>query len=119
MSHTKTVLLLLLSILGLLALLVLEILRGLAGEDAAAMVIPIGILISVTALPVVLLTLWSARWTVWLSMLIATLMSLFHLAHLVEHLVAFDVPMPLLILVTMLIPSVAAVVLLWRGRSTT
>ncbi|MEM1262256.1 MAG: hypothetical protein AAGH76_07655 [Pseudomonadota bacterium] len=116
MTYARPVILLTLAFAGMVALIALEILQGAFGEDAAGMVTPLAIVFSVFSLPILLLTLFSGRWAIWLAFGIAVLMTLFHAMHIAEHGMAGDIGIALLIAVTMFTPSLAAVALLWSTR---
>ncbi|MEM8982645.1 MAG: hypothetical protein AAGC71_06440 [Pseudomonadota bacterium] len=116
MTYVKPAILLTLAFAGMVALIAVEMLQGAFGEDAASMVMPLAIVFSVSALPILLLTLFDGRWAFWVAFAIAVLMSLFHAMHIVEHGMAGDYGVTLLIAVAMFAPSLAAVVLLWMSR---
>ncbi|MEM6706066.1 MAG: hypothetical protein AAF690_25340, partial [Acidobacteriota bacterium] len=114
MQHRRAAVLLIVPVLGLLALVVFEMLRGFAeGSFDAAALPPVGLLVaivSLSALPVILLSLFESRSVLWCSLAIAGLLSLFHGLHAVEHLTASDFELLALIAVTMLTPSLSAAV---------
>ncbi|MEM9403973.1 MAG: hypothetical protein AAGA44_15995 [Pseudomonadota bacterium] len=112
----RPIVLLVIGVIGILALIAIEIMRGMVGDAAAEMLVPLIVMICVASSPVLLLTLVDARWAYWLSLIVAGLLSLFHALHVAEHAIANDFGLLALIVVTMLIPSVSATALLWRGR---
>ena len=116
MNALRPALLLTLAVAGLIALIALEVMQGMSGENAEGMLVPLASMVCIAAVPVLLLTLFSARWTFWVAFGVAALMSLFHAMHVVEHIVAADYAMTVLIIVTMLAPSAGAATLLWQQR---
>lgn len=104
---------------GMVALIVLELLSGSFSPGSAdGMLMPLAILLSLSALPVILLAMTSARWAFWLSFVLSSLLAVFHGIHILEHAMASDHAVTLLVVFTMFAPSLRAALLLWRHRPT-
>ena len=119
MQDSRTAVLLLIPVAGMIALITFEVVRGIAAGSGVDGLPPVGMLVGViclSALPVILLTCSGASLARWISFGIAVLMSLFHAAHILEHVSASDITMTALILVTMFAPSVLAAIQLWKMR---
>ncbi|MEM9305181.1 MAG: hypothetical protein AAGE01_23930 [Pseudomonadota bacterium] len=116
----RVALLLALPLAGLVALLVFEIMRGLAGDgyDPGALppVAALSVMLCLTATPVIALCLSSGAAARWLAFGIASLLTLFHAMHVVEHAAVGDWSLLALIAITMLLPSGAGAGLLWTTR---
>lgn len=116
----SAVALLLLGFAGMITLIVIELLRAVTAQPIDASLIPpawmLATLLCIAALPVILLTLWTAAAARWTAFAIALLLAVFHVAHVVEHAVLADFTVGALILVTMFIPSAAATWRLWQAR---
>lgn len=108
--------LLLLNFAGLIALLLLEII-SVPGELTQEAAMPIAILLSVAALPVILTTITDAALARWASLVVAGLLTLFHGLHVFgEHLPGGDYPGAILITATMLVPCALAAWRLWQAK---
>ena len=116
MSPTRPLVLLVLSVVGMLSLIAFEIMRGMSGDNATEMFTPLVVMMCIASLPALLLAIFSARWAYWGALALAALLSLFHTLHVVEHAMGGDYAITALIIVTMLIPTAGATVLLWQQR---
>ena len=106
-------------VIGMVALIALELVRAMAlanGADALPPAEMLAGVICLSAVPVILLASSSATLAYWVSLVVAVLMSLFHLMHVLEHLMHKDISIAGLIIVTMAAPSLMAAVRLWCGR---
>lgn len=111
--------LILLGVVGVVALIVFELVRGLNSTPIDIGLPPISMLaglLCVASLPVILLSLGRSAAIIWISLVIAVLMTLFHGMHIFEHVGAGDVEMSLLIAITMFAPNAAAAWLIWGAR---
>ncbi|MEM6857349.1 MAG: hypothetical protein AAF559_05710 [Pseudomonadota bacterium] len=78
----------------------------------------LAVLMSLAALPVIFTSLTSASWARWLSLVLAALFALLHAYHIAaEHGPQGDTPENILIVVTMLLPSLAAAWLLFTAKA--
>lgn len=111
--------LLLLGFGGLLALIAMELLRAIeagGGEVGMPGVDMLVGMLCVAATPIILCALGRSGWVRWTSLVIAALLALFHAMHILEHIGAGDMPLTLLIAVTMFVPNAFAAWLLWRAK---
>ena len=119
-TDQRTAILLAVPSIGILALMLIEVIR----ENELP---PVGMLVTLLILslvPVVLLCTTASRRALWGVFSMAALMSLFHCMHTLEHVFIPDWELTVLILVTMLAPSVLGARQVWmslrteRGRPT-
>lgn len=118
LSNAK--LLLVLATAGVIALILFELIRTLSTEPIGVGTLPdeaflIGLL-SVSAAPVVLLSLPMSRIVQWTSLGLSTLLALFHALHIVEHVLERDHALTVLILSTMFLPTLIAAIKILRSR---
>lgn len=124
-DRLKTALTLSVGTAGLITLIVIEILRaGSATEPDWSGIPPadmLVVIITLSAIPILLITLIEHRASNWISLVIAGLLSVFHTVHTIEHVMSADWSLTLLILVTMLAPSAVGTWLIWglirKGKS--
>ena len=101
---------------GLIVLFIMGIVK--AGDDLSSEInMFLAVLMSVAALPVIFTSLTSASWARWLSRALAALFALLHAYHIAaEHGPQGDTPENILIVVTMLLPSIAATWFLFTAK---
>ena len=108
--------LLLLNFAALIALLLIEVISA-PGEMTEEAAMPIAILLSLAALPVILTTIAHTPWARWVSLTLSGLLTLFHGLHVFgEHLPSGDHLGAILITATMLVPCALAVWRLWQAK---
>lgn len=118
MDRLKAAVVLMVGTAGLITLVVIEILRAASSAEPDFGAIPpadmLVVVITLSAVPVLLLLSVQHVAANWISLVIAVLLSLFHLMHILEHVMVADFALTLLILVTMFTPSAAGAWLVWR-----
>ncbi|MEM9532802.1 MAG: hypothetical protein AAGA23_17920 [Pseudomonadota bacterium] len=118
--RSRAALMLAVPLAGLLALIVFEVMRNLStGTYDPAALPPVDMLVgvlSVSTLAVIALCLFAGSAGRWFALVVAVLMTLFHAMHILEHAMARDFSMGVLILITMLIPSGAGAWMIWKLR---
>ncbi|MEM7097687.1 MAG: hypothetical protein AAF541_05455 [Pseudomonadota bacterium] len=116
--QAKAATLLALGVAGMIALVLFEVMRALGhGEMDMSGLPPEAMLVGVmclTSVGVVLSFYAQNSAARWIAFGIATLVGLFHVMHVLEHVVGGDMSLGALILFVMAIPSVLAALALWR-----
>ncbi|MEO1044564.1 MAG: hypothetical protein AAFX04_03905 [Pseudomonadota bacterium] len=114
-----TLALLLMQAGGVLALILMEVIRGVEKGANDLSVPPVSMLVGllcVSALPIIALSTSRAAWARWSAMAVAVLLALFHALHILEHAMASDSELTMLIIFTMFLPCLLSVILLWQAR---
>ncbi|MEM1133102.1 MAG: hypothetical protein AAGH53_09205 [Pseudomonadota bacterium] len=100
--------LMLLNFAGIVALLIMEVIKA-GGDISADILMPIAILMSIAALPIIVTAISTATWARWTGIVLTALWALFHGYHIAaEHGPAGDTAETILIVFTMLLPSALA-----------
>lgn len=116
----RAMLLLIIPLAGMVGLYTFELAHVIGEPDLSADDLPPAALIigvvCFSVLPVLILATLSNTVLRWLALVMTVLLALFHLLHIVEHVMISDWALTALILFTMFLPSVLGAICIWRAK---